>query len=326
MKRKYQVLLLIGLVSLAACQSPESTESTPEEAVESNAIETTTSTETTTSADTTTAEETIPEESNLDNEENSSDQNEQLEAGKFYLDFPIVSTIDAPADSFVLAPSTSALREAREQGVRRARILFYSRKMLTPGSAVSTLEEFSESVQIPNALIVPIKPNQSVQPGDIVLTWWQSASGMTRAVVLEGGTETEPLVKYLDLKFESEPETLAPSTFHKLNEALEPGTAVAYPDGNNFTYGFVIKRAQGKILVANTFDVLEVVDEAQVTTIPISPQVSAGDSVFVPVIGNFTEGEVTEVNAPNAMVSVKYTWAGEETTEKFPYGSILKSL
>jgi hypothetical protein len=253
--------------------------------------------------------------------------------GEIPYDYPTVATT-AQAGDIVLAPSRDFLDAAFEDP--SSTFIFYDAAMATPGAVESTIETPFESVQMPNSLIIPIEGGQTAEPGDIILTWWQTGSGMQRAMVVEGGTPDAPRVMYLDLDWDNPATTddgtpiaqaeydIEADTFHVLSEAGAPGTAVAYKEAGSseYSHGIVINRTASQVLVSGFAGQLAVADAANVVDLPIEPVVAVGDSVWVPVIGTFSEGTVTEVNTETGRVTVEYDFAGSSETALFPFGDV----
>lgn len=254
-------------------------------------------------------------------------------AGEIPYDYPTVATT-AQAGDIVLAPSRDFLDEAFEDP--SSTFIFYNAEMATPGAVESTIETPFESVQMPNSLIIPIEGGQTAEPGDVILTWWQTGSGMQRAMVVEGGTPEAPRVMYLDLDWDN-PATeddgtpigqakydLEADTFHILSEEGAPGTAVAYHSegSSDFSHGIVINRTADQVLVSGFAGQLEVVDAADVVDLPIVPVVAIGDSVWVPVIGTFDTGTVTDIDTASGRVTVEYDFAGSTETALFAFGDV----
>ena len=93
-----------------------------------------------------------------------------------------------------------------------------------------------QDIEMPNALIIPIPQGQTAKKGDIVLTWWQSGSGMERAIVTDDSNPASPKVCYLDMDWKDDGkgfandhnnEQLRPNTFTVLkNNEWQPGAQV----------------------------------------------------------------------------------------------------
>jgi hypothetical protein len=244
--------------------------------------------------------------------------------------FPPVNTT-ARADEVVLAPSYNWIQDAATKGPDKVTFIWYSQKMVAPGEVESEVEFLSPGkAKIPNAYVIPIPAAQMAKVGDIVLTWWQSGSGMNRAIVVEAADPTQPTVRYLDIDYDNPAksrdgkttigqmdEKLKPNSFVRLTSPWEPGTTLAVNDGASRKSVKVIRVAGEKILALGSAGTLKVYDKANVTPVPIRPNVKAGDKVQAPKYGTFAEAAVTRVDARNGRVFVKFGTAPEEKAIAF---------
>ena len=232
--------------------------------------------------------------------------------------FPTVGTT-AKAGEAVLCPSFNWIEDAATKGPDKVNFIFYSQKMIAPGEVESEVEFISPGKRkVPNAYIIPIPAGQTAKVGDIVLTWWQSGSGMNRAIVVEAADPTEPTVRYLDISYDNPAksrdgkttigqmdEKLKPNSFVKISNAWEPGTAVAVNDGASRKLVRVIRVAGDKVLAIGGAGSLQVYDKSACTPVPVKPGVKAGDKVKAAVYGSFQNVTVTKVDARNGRVFVK---------------------
>jgi len=249
--------------------------------------------------------------------------------------FPTVSTT-ARADEVVLAPSYNWIQDAATKGPEQVTFIWYHQKMIAPGEVESEVEFLSPGkVKIPNAYIVPIPAGQTVKASDIVLTWWQSGSGMNRAIVVEAADPTQPVVRYLDIDYDNPAkspdgkttigqmdEKLKPNSFVRLTSPWEPGTVIAVNDGASRKPVHIIRVAGEKILALGSTGTLKVYDKANATPVPIRPNVKAGDKVQAPKYGAYAEATVTKVDARNGRVFVKF---GTDPAEKaIAFGDVMQ--
>lgn len=244
--------------------------------------------------------------------------------------FPPVSTT-ARADEVVLAPSYNWIHDAATKGPDKVTFIWYSQKMVAPGEVESEVEFLHPGkAKIPNAYIIPIPAAQMAKAGDIVLTWWQSGSGMNRAIVVEAADPTQPTVRYLDIDYDNPAksrdgkttigqmdEKLKPNSFVRLTSPWEPGTTLAVNDGASRKPVKIIRVAGEKILALGFAGVLKVYDKANVTPVPVRPNVKAGDKVQAPKYGTFAEATVTRVDTRNGRVFVKFGTDPEEKAIAF---------
>ena len=244
--------------------------------------------------------------------------------------FPTVGTT-ARADEVVLAPSYNWIQDAATKGPDKVTFIWYSQKMIAPGEVESEVEFISPGkMKIPNAYIIPIPAAQTAKVGDIVLTWWQSGSGMNRAIVVESADPTQPTVRYLDIDYDNPAksrdgkttigqmdEKLKPNSFVRLTSPWEPGTTLAVNDGASRKPVKLIRVAGEKILALGPAGTLKVYDKANATPVPLRPNVKAGDKVQAPKYGTFAEAAVTRVDARNGRVFVKFGTDPEEKAIAF---------
>lgn len=249
--------------------------------------------------------------------------------------FPTVNTT-AKADEVVLCPSYNWIQDAATKGPDKVTFIFYSQKMIAPGDVESEVEFISPGkMKVPNAYIIPIPAGQKASVGDIVLTWWQSGSGMNRAIVVEASDPSEPTVRYLDIAYDNPAksrdgkttigqmdEKLKPNSFVKISSAWEPGTAVAVNDGANRKKAQIIRVAGDKVLAMGFAGSLHVYDKSASTPVPVKPNVKAGDKVKAAIYGNFQNVTVTKVDNRNGRVFVKNE-TGDTTEKAVAFGDVM---
>nr|HMS40030.1 hypothetical protein [Pyrinomonadaceae bacterium] len=141
-----------------------------------------------------------------------------------FKDFPTVDTT-AKAGEIVLVPSYNWLQEANVKGADKTTMIWYQQTMVTPGAEMSDVKFMSDTKKVPNAYIVAIPPGGTAKKGDIVLTWWQSGSGMKRAIVVDDATPTEPVVRYLDIEYDNPAKSKDGKTgIGQMDEKLKPNS------------------------------------------------------------------------------------------------------
>ncbi|MBN2682568.1 MAG: hypothetical protein JXR58_08670 [Bacteroidales bacterium] len=259
-------------------------------------------------------------------------------AGITPFDFPTVST-SAKAGEFALTPSMAFIErawKAKEEG-KTSSFIFYSSTVVEPGDVESKIKQIGAEVNIPNSLVIPIPANQTAKKGDIVLTWWQSGSGMQRAIVVNDSEPTHPVVKYLDIDYDNPAknkdgvpigqmeEKLEANSFMLLSGEWMPGTAVAYNKGS-FEHWQVISVSGDKVLACGWAGVMAVLEKSKCTPIPVKLDVKAGDLIQVPQYGTYKEGKVKKVDASAGRVWVEVQFGGEATEIVVSQGDIIKSL
>ncbi len=239
--------------------------------------------------------------------------------GKIPLDYPVVPTT-AKAGDWVLTPPRLWLDQAFEKGVQSQTFIFYAATMVKPGAAESTVKDLmGKEFAMPNSLIVPIRKGQKAAVGDIVLTWWQSGSGMQKSLVIQGGTPTQPKVLHLDLSYENpagvgkKPDTLKPDTFHRLGKALEPGTMVTFKDGSFWKAGQVLNRTSAQVLYLGFAGRIGVVPAKACHALPVRPQgLKAGGQVMArSSLGSLQPARIAKIDPAIGRVFVTFPKAGD---------------
>lgn len=233
-----------------------------------------------------------------------------------------------------MAPPRLWIDQAFQKGIDKQNFIYYGAEMIKPGpveSVIKTLPGKEET--IPNSMIVPIKKGEKAKPGDIILTWWQSGSGMERAIVVKGGTETEPKVLYLDMDLDNPSgcgkkiDQCKPNTFHKLKSAFEPGTVVAIKEGSQYKHGHVAAIAKDKVLVIGFAGFMKVVSKSQCTPIPINPpKLKNGDSVMFPRYGSYAKGTVDKIDPAIGRVFISAPFGGKTAKYAIAYGDVISKL
>jgi len=248
-------------------------------------------------------------------------------------DFPRISVTATPGD-YVLAPSYNWIKDAAEKGVASTTFIWYVQKMASPGKEDSELQFLSERHKVPNAYIISIPPKQTARKGDIVLTWWQTGSGMQRAIVVEDTDPGRPIVRYLDIAFDNPAksrdgsttigkmdERLVPDSFVKL-KSWDPGTRVAVQSGANQKVATIISIAGASVLVLESGNKLAVYPKSSCQAAPLTPRVRAGDRVKAPRYGqNFAGATVAGVDERNGRVFVRFD--GDKEDKAIAFGDIL---
>lgn len=255
------------------------------------------------------------------------------EAVKFpYDDFPKVETT-AKAGEYVIVPSYNWIKDAAEKGVDSTSFIWYVQKMAAPDKENSEVQFMSERKKVPNAYIVAIPPGQKAKNGDILLTWWQTGSGMQRAIVVDDKEPATPVVRYLDIDYDNPAksrdnvttigkmdEKIVPDSFVKIKD-WDAGTTVAIQDGANLKKGRVIRAAGDKVLVLEGVGKLKVYPKSACKPVVITPSVKEGDRVKVPFVGNFKDATVSKVDAKIGRVFVKFD--GQSDEKAIPFGDVV---
>lgn len=274
------------------------------------------------------------------NSETAKDSKDEKPANAGPVKFPVEGVVieetKAKAGEHVLVPSYNWLTDAQEKGLDKVTMIFYAQKMDTPGKEMSKVKFMSDSQDVPNVYIIPIPAGQSAKKGDIVLTWWQSGSGMNRAIVTDDADPKRPVVRYLDIAYDNPApsrdktttigkmdEQLKPDTFVLLNSPMQSGTAVAISEGGETMHGQLINVAGDKVYVQQFAGKTAVYDRAKVSAVPIKPDVKVGDTVKAERMGRFASAKVTKVDAPIGRVFVKFDNGGDKE-EAIAFGDVMK--
>jgi len=251
----------------------------------------------------------------------------------FALDFPAVGMIAQPGN-YVLTPTKAWLDKAVSAGFDKEPVVFHHATMVAPGSAESKIRSTSGEFPLPNALIIPIPIGGKAHAGDILLTWWQSGSGMQRAIVSEGGTEQEPQVYYLDIPNTAVsdankiPETLRADSFKVLEEAWAPGSAIAVRDKEKgWIYARIITATEDRALVIGWGGRLKAVDRNECVALSIyPPPMGANGPIYIPHEGIMKQGRFRQPDPAKGRISASLDIAGKEAQIQVPFGDIILSL
>lgn len=250
-----------------------------------------------------------------------------------FADFPSVETTAKPGD-YVLCPSYNWIQDAVAKGTEQTSFIFYAQKMAAPDKEFSELQFLQERRKVPNAYIIHIPPGQKAKKGDIVLTWWQTGSGMNRAIVIDDADPVSPVVRYLDISYDNPAksrdnsttigqmdEKIVPDSFVKLKD-WDAGTIVAVQDGANVKKGQIIRVAGDKVLVLQGVGKLKVYPKSSLTPAPLVPAVKEGDRVRATFVDTFKDATVARVDEKIGRVFVKFDGLNDEKAISF--GEVLK--
>ena len=194
--------------------------------------------------------------------------------------------------------------------------VYYNCELVKAGDVQSTLKHFSDQYDLPNSLLIPIYKNATAKKGDIVLTWWQTGSGLQRAIVTDASNPAEPVVHYLDLQFKGDGtgfaekhdnEKLKPNTFVVLkNNEWMPGAEITYNDGKDENFGVIINVAGDKVLYKGFAGHMKAVKKSDCRLLPLNPGVSAGQTVQAEFTGRLRpDFKVKKVDASKGRIWVE---------------------
>lgn len=233
-----------------------------------------------------------------------------------------------------MCPPRLWLDEAFQKGVDKQTFIFYAATMDKPGSVESSIKSLmGESQLMPNSLIIPLKRGQKAKVGDLLLSWWQSGSGLSRAIVVKGGTPQSPRVLYLDMdldnpaKIAQKEDTLKPDSFHALNQPFEPGTSVAVREGSRWKHAQVIRVEGKQVLLLGFAGRVTVAAKSDCVGLPVRPPgLKPGTLVMAKnAYGMIEPAKVVRVDARIGRVFVEFT-GGLKKTLGVAFGDLTVKL
>lgn len=252
--------------------------------------------------------------------------------GAVPFDYPAVSTTAKKGD-YVLAPPAKWIAKAFKTGGGKQSFIYYGGWMLEPGEKTSRIKTLDGvTSMIPNSLIIPIPAGGSAKPGDIVLTTWQSGSGLQRAIVVDGGKPDQPKVRYLDLGLDNPSgwgkhvDTLKKNTFAKLEHSGQVGATAACTAGTARTRWIITNVAGDKLLAIGFAGKMHVFKRSDCKDLPIKPKLRAGDKVMVPLVDGYVEGHVEKIDAAIGRVWARYAFAGKDEERAFSFTNVAAKL
>ena len=239
--------------------------------------------------------------------------------GAWPWDFPQGVKLKMEVGQTVLSPYTyypSSVEKGKP--LREAVLIFYDTTVKEVGAEKSVLSTHNGEVEMPNALIIPLPSNAKAKKGDVVLTWWQSGSGLERAIVVDDSNSKEPKVCYLDLRWPDNPESpkleekkkgepLKPGSFAILKDGQwQSGAQVAIKKDNEWLKGTLIHVEGNRVLVLGFGSKIEAYNKADVRLIPFKEKIKVGDKVWATWVNTYRPGYVvTAVDNESGHVYVK---------------------
>ena len=234
-------------------------------------------------------------------------------------DFPQSVKLKMDAGQVVLSPYTYYPSSVEKgEPLRQAVLIFYDTTVKEVGEEKTILNNYGKVVEMPNALIIPLPKKAKAKKGDVVLTWWQSGSGLQRAIVVDDSKPQEPKVCYLDLTWPDNPESpkleekrkgesLKPGSFGVLKDnQWQSGAQVAIRKDNEWLKGMLIHEDGDKVLVLGFGSKIEAYDKADVRIIPFKEKIKVGDKVWASWVNTYRpDYVVTEVDNLTGHVYVK---------------------
>ena len=239
-----------------------------------------------------------------------------------------VSKPTAQAGDYVLCPSRQFYDNAVQKGVNKTTFIYYAATLVEANETTSTVKNLAgRTFSLPNQMIVPIPKEQTAKKHDIVLTWWQKGSGMQRAIVV-GGSETEPVVRYLDIKLTNpsgagkREEKLRPNSFVVLNQPWQVGTTVAIKDSGRVKHGQLLAVSKEMVLVKEFAGKLGCYPRKSAKPLPIVPVLEKNGAAQAALYGSFKPVTVTRVDAEIGRVFATFEFGRKPREEAFSFGDI----
>lgn len=222
-------------------------------------------------------------------------------------DFPEGIALENPdVGQYVLSPYTFYPRKIVESDdPSKETYIFYSTQLNQYGETHSTVDE----VEMPNSLIILLPKGKKAKVGDVLLTWWQSGSGMQRAIVTDASDPEAPKVDYLDLDYSDDPdkpsmankyknEQLKTSSFDILEDGKwQPGATIAANEKGAWKECILIHATDDKVLAIGFAGKIYAFDRSACKLIPIKQDIKAADNVMAVWVGTFKDGyKVTKID------------------------------
>lgn len=215
--------------------------------------------------------------------------------------YPVGTAIaDADGVSVVLFPNNWKRSIDDGKDPAKEMMIYYSTDFVKAGEQMSTIRNFGDEYDIPNSLIIPFYKGAKAKKGDIVLTWWQSGSGMQRAIVIDDKNPEEPIVHYLDLNYKGDGsgmaekydnERLKPNSFVVLKDgAWMPGMQIMVAEGTNQMVATIINATADKVLYMGFAGSLYVARKADCKLLPLKPSFSTGKEAKADFAGKYRPG------------------------------------
>ena len=167
--------------------------------------------------------------------------------------------------------------------------IFYNGILSSVGDTKSMIKYFGEDIEMPNSLIIPLPEGQTAQKGDIVVTWWQTGSGLKRAIVTDASDPASPKVDYLDMNYKEDgtgfanehaDEQIKPNTFVVLKDGeWQPGAQIVVSGNGSYEVGTLISCSEDKVLLSGFAGKIKVFNKADCFVMPQHQNLKPGDEV-----------------------------------------------
>lgn len=232
-------------------------------------------------------------------------------------DYPEGSAIANAEDvSVVLYASGYKTAMEEKKDPAESTHIFYKADLVKAGDTKSTVKSIGDEYEIPNSLVIPFYKGAKAKKGDIILTWWQSGSGMQRAIVVDDSNPEEPKVCYLDLSFKGDGtgiaekdanETLKPNSFIVLEDGKwAPGASIVITEGTDQKNGTIINVTDDKVLYEGFAGKVKVAKKSDCQLVPLKQSLKAGDGIKAVWVGSWKpDYKVVKVDEKIGRVWVK---------------------
>ena len=242
-------------------------------------------------------------------ENEKTELDEKIEASDFPWYFPEDVKNDGLAEGQeVLSIHTfypDKLKESNDPS--KETYIFYNATLKSIGEKSSVVTSMSQDVEMPNSLIIPLPQGQKAKKGDIVLTWWQSGSGMERAIVTDDSNPSAPKVCYLDMDYrddgsgfanEHANEQLKPNTFTVLkNNEWQPGAQIVFTGDGSYEIYTLISACDKYVLVSGFAGKIMSLYREGCKVVPLEQDINVGDEVMAEFVGSYHTGyKVTKID------------------------------
>ncbi|MBO7653225.1 MAG: hypothetical protein J6S84_11020 [Bacteroidales bacterium] len=258
-------------------------------------------------------------------EEEKTDLEKAIEASDFPWYFPEEAKNEGLAEGqAVLSIHSfypSKLKESNDPSEET--YIFYNATLKSIGEKSSVVTSMGQDIEMPNALIIPIPQGQTAKKGDIVLTWWQSGSGMERAIVTDDSNPSSPKVCYLDMDWkddgkgfanEHNNEQLRPNTFVVLKDgAMQPGAQIVVTGDGSYKIYTLINPTDKYLLVSGFAGKITSLYTDACKIVPLNQDIKVGDEVMGNFVGGFKTGyKVTKIDKKIGRVWTTDPYGGTE--------------
>ncbi|MBR4147153.1 MAG: hypothetical protein IKU00_04585 [Bacteroidales bacterium] len=249
-----------------------------------------------------------PKENKNDNTEVQQPETEVVEVQEevkepvFPWDFPEgIKNEDLEEDQSALSIHTFYPKKLQESdNPANETYIFYNTTVKSVGETTSMVSDFGSEVEMPNALIIPLPGGQKAKKGDILLTWWQSGSGMERAIVTDASNPESPKVDYLDLSYKDDGtgfaqdhanEQIKPNTFTVLKDGeWQPGAQIVVTGDGSYEAGVLINCTDDKVLLKGFAGKIKVFKRSACKVVPLKQNLKAGDEVMAIFTSSYKTG------------------------------------